>query len=100
MYHKWDEKTALRMGENKGELSNWAGINLHNIQTAYAAQYPKNKQPNQKMGRRPKETFLQRRHPDGQEAHKMMFNITIREMQIKSTKISSWTSQDGPHQKM
>ena len=85
MYHKWDEKTALRMGENKGELSNWPGINRRNIQIAHAAQYPKNKQPNQKMGRRPKETFLQRRHPDGQEAHKKMLNITIREMQIKTT---------------
>ena len=27
---------------------------LQNIQAAYAAQYEKNKQPNQKMGRRPK----------------------------------------------
>ena len=26
----------------------------------------KNKQPNRKMGRRPKQTFLQRRHTDGQ----------------------------------
>ena len=25
----------------------------------------KNKQPNQKMGKRPKQTFLQRRHTDG-----------------------------------
>ena len=28
------------------------------------------------MGRRPKQTFLQRRHTDGQEAHEKMFNIT------------------------
>ena len=28
------------------------------------------------MGRRPKETFLQRRYTDGQEAHEKMFNIT------------------------
>ena len=26
----------------------------------------KNKQPNQKMGRGPKQTFLQKRHPDDQ----------------------------------
>ena len=31
----------------------------------HAAQYQKNKQPNQKMGRRPKQTFPQRGHPDG-----------------------------------
>ena len=73
------------MGENKCKLSNWPGINLHNIQTAHAAQCPENKQSNQKMGRRPKEMFLQRRDPDGQEAHTKMLNITIREMQIKTT---------------
>ena len=30
-----------------------------------AAQYQKNKQPNQKMGQRTKQSFLQRRHTDG-----------------------------------
>ena len=29
-------------------------INLQNLQAAHAAQHPKNKQPNPKMGRRPK----------------------------------------------
>ena len=42
------------MGENICKQSNWQGINLQNIQTAHAAQYQKNKQPNQKMGGRPK----------------------------------------------
>ena len=36
-----------------------------NIQAAPAAQYQKNKRPNQKMGQRTKQTFLQRRHTDG-----------------------------------
>ena len=36
----------------------------------------KNKQPNQTMGRRSKQTFLQRRHTDGQKAHEKMLNIT------------------------
>ena len=36
----------------------------------------KEKQPNQKMGRRPKYTFLCRRPTDGQEAHEKLFNIT------------------------
>ena len=35
----------------------------------------KNKQPNKKMGRRLEQTFLQRRHTDGQEAHEKMLNI-------------------------
>ena len=33
----------------------------------HAAQYQNNKQPNPKMGRRPKQTFLQRRHTDCQQ---------------------------------
>ena len=38
-------------------------INLKNIQAAHAAQYEKNKRPNQEMVRRPKEDLLlQRRH--------------------------------------
>ena len=51
-------------------------INLQNLQTAHAAQYQKNKQPNQKMGRRPRQTFLQRRHPEGQQANEKIINIT------------------------
>ena len=40
-------------------------INFQNIQAAHTTQYQKNKQPNQKLGKRPKQTFLQRRHTDG-----------------------------------
>ena len=36
----------------------------------------KNKQPNQKMCGRPKQTFLQRRRIDGQQTHEKMLNIT------------------------
>ena len=45
--------------------NNWQRINLQHIQAAHAAQYQKNKQPNQKVGQRTKWTFLQRRHTDG-----------------------------------
>ena len=38
---------------------------LKNIQATPAAQFQKNKRPNQKMGQRTKQTFLQRRHTDG-----------------------------------
>ena len=34
------------------------------------------KKPNPKMGRRPKQTFLQRRYTDCQETHEKMLNIT------------------------
>ena len=46
------------MGENNYKWSNWQRINLHIMQAVQAAQYQKNKQPNQKMDRRPKQTFL------------------------------------------
>ena len=36
------------------------------FKTAHGAQYQKNKQLNKEMGRRPKQTFLQKRHTDGQ----------------------------------
>ena len=37
-------------------------FNFQSIQEAHTTQYQKNKQPNQKVGKRPKQTFLQRRH--------------------------------------
>ena len=36
-----------------------------NIQATPTDQLQKNKRPNQKMGQRTKQTFLQRRHTDG-----------------------------------
>ena len=51
-------------------------MNFQNIQVAHIIQCQKNKQPNQKMGKRPKQTFLQRRHTDGEQTHEKMLNIT------------------------
>ena len=61
--HKQDGKITLR-------------INLQKIQIAHVAQYPKNKEPNQKLGGRRKETCLQIRCADGQLTHEKMLNIT------------------------
>ena len=63
--YKQGEKTAFRMGENNNKQSNWQRINLKNIQATPEAQFQKNKWPNQKMGQRSKQTFLQRRHTGG-----------------------------------
>ena len=62
-------------------------ITLQNIQAAHAVQYQKNKQPNQKAGRRSKQTFLQRtiyRWPTDtwQDAQ---HHSLLREMQTKTT---------------
>ena len=65
------------MRENIYKMKERQGINLQDIQTAHVAQYlKKNKQSSQKLGRRPKQTFHQRRHTDGQEAPEKMLNIT------------------------
>ena len=40
-------------------------IYFQNMQAAHITQCQKNKQPNQKVGKGPKQTFLQRRHTDG-----------------------------------
>ena len=53
------------MGEKNSKQSNRQRINLKNIQVTPAAQFQKNKRPSQKVGHKPKQTFLQRRHTDG-----------------------------------
>ena len=44
----------IRMGENICKWSNWQRTSLQSIQTAHAIQHQNDKQPNQKLGRRPK----------------------------------------------
>ena len=56
--------------------------------STHVVQYkkPPNKQPNKKLGRRPKKTCLKRRNIDGQETHeKMSASLIIREMEIRAT---------------
>ena len=80
------EKTALRMGENNSKWRHWQRINLKNIQAAHAAQDQKNKRPNQKMGQRTKQTFLQRRLQMANKHTKICAtSFIVREMQIKTT---------------
>ena len=96
------------MEENMHKQSDQQGINLQNIQKTLEAQYQKNKQPNQNMGKRSKQTLLQRRHTDGQtppqnqnknETHEKMLNNTnyyINENQ-NYNEVSSHTNQNGHH---
>ena len=69
------------------------------MQAAHTTQHQKNKQPNQKMGGRPKQTFLLRRHTDGQQACEKMFNIANhqRNAHQKHNEGSRHTCQNGHH---
>ena len=53
------------------------------------------------MGRRPKQTFLQRQHTDSQQTHEKMFNITNyqRNTNQNYNELSPHTSQNSHHQK-
>ena len=54
------------------------------------------------MGRRPKQTFLQRRHTDIQYAHGKMFNTDsyLRNANYNYNEIAPHTSQKDYHQKI
>ena len=51
------------------------------------------------MGRRPKQTFLQRRHTDGQQAHEKMLNIANyqRNANQNYNEVPPDTGQNGHH---
>ena len=74
------------MGENKSKLNNWQRINFQNIQETHTTQYQKNKQPNQKVGKISKQTFLQEDIKMGNKQMKRCStSLIVREMQIKTT---------------
>ena len=62
----------------------------------------KNKQPNQNVGRRPKQTFLQRRHTYGQQTREKMLNIAHyqRHANQNYSEVSPHSSQNDHHQKI
>ena len=97
--HKQNGKTTYKMEKifandvtDKGLLSKiYKHLKLLNNK--------KPKQLSQKMGKRPKETFLQRRQTNGPEAHgKCSISLIIKEIQIKTTmSLSPPTTQNGHH---
>ena len=91
--NQWDfklknfSKAKKTLTETKRQLSEWEKIfaNDNGLIFKIYKQYLKKKQPNQKMGRRSKQPFLQKIHIDGQEAHrKVSASLIIRETQIET----------------
>ena len=58
--------------------------------------------PIKKMGQRTKQTFLQRRHTNGQETHEKMLNITHyqRNANQNHNEVPSYTGQNGCYPKV
>ena len=79
------------MGENNCKWSNWQRINLQNIQAIHSAQYQKNKQPNQKMGRRLKHFSKEHIQMANKYMKKCSTLLFIRQMQIKTTRRCHFT---------
>ena len=55
---KWEDNPQTNIKkyieENICKRCDWQGISLQNLEPAHVAQYKKNKQPQSKMGKRPK----------------------------------------------
>ena len=88
------------MGENNSKWNNWQRINFQNIEAAHTTQSQKNKSLDQKVGKRPKQTFLQR-HTHGWQTHEKMLNTAHyqRNANQNYNELSPHTSQNGHHRK-
>ena len=73
---------------------------ISKIYTAHTTQYLKNKQPNKKVGGRPKQTFHQRRHTDGHQTHEKALSIVNyqRNSNKNYNEVSPHTSQNDYHE--
>ena len=75
-------------------------LNIKNKSKNKKNNNPKHNNPIKKMGRRPKQTFLQRRYTDCQEAHEKIINITNYQRNVSQNynEVPPYTGQNDHHQ--
>ena len=99
--HKQDKKTTLEWEKIFANEATDNGLISKIYKQLMQLNIKKTKQPNSKMGRRPKQTFLQRRYTDCHQTHERMLNITNHQRNANQNynEVSPHTSQNGHHQK-
>ena len=59
--YKQGEKKSLRMGKYDSQWYKRQRTNFQNMQASHAVQYHKKEKPSQKVGKRPKQTYLKKK---------------------------------------
>ena len=96
------KKTKRQLTEWEKIVSNDAtdkGLTAKTYKQLTPLNSKKSQEPNGKMGKRPEQTFLQRRYTDGKQTHEKMFNIADykRNANQNYREIPPHTSQNGHH---